>query len=197
MELAEYNGWENKFTWLMHLHLSNEQSLMNEMSALVAQTSDNRVAGLRVKWWVEDLVKGWVTGGTDCGTFYDGQVRLLAWDLVGSALAYADWDGLVKLLMGQATTCDNVFTVTLHESITMGSYFHRPTQVLMQSVSSPYAYADALHEWFREQVDAWMDVPLTHRSLLPALVRLVQTLIQDTYRLVAWEHVARAFRPEY
>lgn len=196
MELAEYNGWENKFTWLMHLHLSNEQSLMNEMSALVAQTPDNRVAGLRVKWWVEDMVNAWVTGGTDCGTFSDGQVRLLAWDLVGSALAYADWDGLVKLLMGQATRCDNVFTATLHESISMGSYFHRPTQVLMQSVSSLYAYADALHEWFREQVDAWMDVPLTHRSLLPALVRLVQTLIQDTYRVVVWEHVARAFRLE-
>jgi len=196
MELADYNGWENKFTWLVHLHLSNEQNLMNEIGALVAQTSDNRVAGLRVKWWVEDMVKGWVTGSADRETFYDEPVRLLVWDVVGSALAYADWDGLVKLLMGQPTPCDNVFTATLHESITMVFFFHQPAQVLMQAVSSPYAYADALHEWFREQVDAWMDVPLTHRSLLPALVRLVQTLIQNTYGVVAWEHVARAVRPE-
>ncbi|MGI9057118.1 MAG: hypothetical protein ACR2H5_00885 [Ktedonobacteraceae bacterium] len=196
MELADYNGWENKFTWLMHLHLSNEQEVMQEMVGLVVRTPNERVAALNVKWWVEDMVNGWVTGFASRETFYDEQVRLLVWDVVGSALAYADWDGLVKLLVGQPTTCDNVFTKTLHESITMISFFHRPAQVLMQSVASPYAYADALHEWFREQVDAWMDVPPTHRSLLPALVMLVHTLIQDTYAVVSWEHVARAFRPE-
>ncbi|MGI9058095.1 MAG: hypothetical protein ACR2H5_05915 [Ktedonobacteraceae bacterium] len=196
MELAEYNGWENKFTWLMHLHLSNEQEVMQEIVHLVVPTPDDRFAGLQVKWWVEDMVNGWVTGFAGRETFYDEQVRLLAWDLVGSALAYADWDGLVKLLMRQTPTCDNLFTETLHKSITTMSFFHRPTQVLMQSVSSPYAYADALHEWFKEQVDAWVDVPSTHRSLLPAVVMLVHTLIQDTYAVVAWEHVARAFRPE-
>ncbi len=30
-----YNGWENKFTWLMHLHLSNEERLMDEITHLV------------------------------------------------------------------------------------------------------------------------------------------------------------------
>src|SRR6202022_79193 len=39
MELSEYNGWENRFTWLMHLHLSSEQVLMQEVAALVAAIS--------------------------------------------------------------------------------------------------------------------------------------------------------------
>jgi hypothetical protein len=30
MELSEYNGWENKFTWLVHLHLSSEEHLMQD-----------------------------------------------------------------------------------------------------------------------------------------------------------------------
>jgi hypothetical protein len=30
MELREYNGWENKFTWLVHLRLSSEERLMQE-----------------------------------------------------------------------------------------------------------------------------------------------------------------------
>jgi hypothetical protein len=38
MELREYNGWENKLTWLVHLHLSSEEHLMNEMTSLVANT---------------------------------------------------------------------------------------------------------------------------------------------------------------
>ena len=29
-------------------------------------------------------------------------MRLLAWDLTGSALAYADWDTLVSLFLGRA-----------------------------------------------------------------------------------------------
>jgi hypothetical protein len=37
MEVCSYNGWENKFTWLVHLHLSNEECLMNEIVELVAQ----------------------------------------------------------------------------------------------------------------------------------------------------------------
>ncbi len=38
MDLSDYNGWENKFTWLVHLHLSSEERLMHEMVSLVADT---------------------------------------------------------------------------------------------------------------------------------------------------------------
>ncbi len=196
MELAEYNGWENKFTWLVHLHLSNEQEVMNEVSDLVARASNERAAGLAVEQWVQTAVNGWVTGFAGRDTCYDEQERLLVWDLVGAALAYADWDMLVKLLLGQKTRCDNPFTRTLHQSITAIPYFHEPAQALLQSTSNLYACADALHEWLRGEVDAWMDVPATHRGLLPAVVMLVHTLIQDAYGVVCWKHVARAFQVE-
>ena len=48
MHLSDYNGWENKFTWLVHLHLSNEERLMNEITDLVAGEPNE---GLRVGWW--------------------------------------------------------------------------------------------------------------------------------------------------
>ncbi len=197
MELSEYNGWENKCTWLVHLHLSNEQTVMHDIGDVVARAVDDRTVGLHVKWWVEDMVNGWVTGLPHQGAFYDEQIRLLVWDLVGAALAYADWDVLVKLLVGQATTCDNPFTCTLHKCIMTVRFFHEPTHVLLQSASSSYVCADALHVWFREQVDAWVGVPHMQRSLLSAMVMLVHSLLQDTYSVVYWEHVARAFQPGY
>lgn len=197
MELSEYNGWENKFTWLVHLHLSNEQALMHDIVAVVARTVDDRTAGLHVKWWVEDMVKSWVTGFSRLEAFSDEPLRLLVWDMVGAALAYADWDVVVQLLLGQVTTSDNPFTCTLHKSIMTVRSFHEPTHVLLQSASSSYACADALHVWFREHIDAWVGIPHTQRGLHSAMVMLVHSLIQDTYSAVYWEHVARAFRPGY
>jgi hypothetical protein len=196
MELAEYNGWENKFTWLIHLHLSNEQAVMNEVVHLVAQTPNDRVAGLHVKWWVEDRVNGWLTSVSDRETSYDGQVRLLAWDLVGSALAYADWETVVLLLTGQVTTCDNPFTCTLYNSIITVSPFQQAVQLLMQGATSLFAAADAVQEWFREQVDVWVDAPVSTRQQSPAVLMLAHTLIQNTYDVIAWNHVVRSFRPE-
>jgi hypothetical protein len=69
-----------------------------------------------------------VTGFDGRETFYDEPVRLLAWDLVGSALGYADWDTLVKLLMGQRITCDNPFSWTLYKSVTTVPYFQQTVQ---------------------------------------------------------------------
>jgi hypothetical protein len=39
------------------------------------------------------------------------------WDLAGSALAYADWVGLVAVLMGEAQTSENLFTMTIYRNI--------------------------------------------------------------------------------
>ena len=50
MELSSYNGWENKFTWLVHLHLSNEQSLNHEIATLVASEPNYCPAGRLVEW---------------------------------------------------------------------------------------------------------------------------------------------------
>ncbi len=48
---SPYNGWENKVTWLVHLHLSNEYHLMNEITALVASKPNDGSAGQLVEAW--------------------------------------------------------------------------------------------------------------------------------------------------
>ena len=197
MEWSEYNGWENKFTWLVHLHLSSEQGMLQAMVDLVAQTVDDVIAGRAVERWVQTAVNGWVTSSPHRDTSSDTYVRLLAWDVVGAALAYADWDILVKLLLGQKTRCDNSFTWTLHKSATTVTEFEQPVQLVLQTASSQYAGADVLHEWFRECVDEWFNASLPSRQQSPAMWMLVHNLIQNVYGVVAWEHVARAFRAGY
>jgi len=197
VELGSYNGWENKFTWLVHLHLSSEQGMMQEMIDLVARTVDDVAAGRLVERWVQTAVNGWVTGFPYRDTSCDAYVRLLAWDVVGTALAYADWDRLVKLLTGQETTSENPLTWTLHSSITTVAEFQQPVSAMLQTASNPHVSADVLQEWFRECVDEWFNAPLAHRQQYPAVWMLVHTLIQNVYGVIAWEHVARAFRPEY
>jgi len=90
MELREYNGWENKFTWLVHLHLSSEECLMNEMTSLVANTPSGYPMGKLVEQWVREALTNWHMHVPDRYRAYDGYLRLLAWDGVSSALAYAD-----------------------------------------------------------------------------------------------------------
>jgi len=90
VELSEYNGWENKFTWLMHLHLSNKQALMEEVVGLVGQVSRNQVAGRLLETWVKASLFNWLCAAPVRDTGFDADMHLLAWDLVGSALAYGD-----------------------------------------------------------------------------------------------------------
>ena len=197
MEWSEYNGWENKFTWLVHLHLSSEQGMMQEMVDLVARLADDRAAGRLVERWVQAGVNGWVTGFPHRDMSSDAYIRLLAWDVVGTALAYADWDVLVKLLVGQHMRCDNPFTWTLHRSVTTVAEFEQPVLAMLQTASSLYASADTLHEWFRETMDVWLNAALPQRQQSPAVLMLVHNLFQDVDGVVAWDHVARAFRPGY
>ena len=160
MEWSENNGWENKWTWLVHLHLSSEQGMMQAIVDLVARTVDDRAAGRDVERWVQTAVNGWVTGSPHRDTSPDVYVRLLTWDMVGVALAYVDWEALVKLLIGQKTKCKNPFTWTLHRSCTTVTEFEQPIQAVLQTRPNLHASADALHEGFREGVDEWFNAPL-------------------------------------
>src|SRR5437588_2160377 len=117
MELSEYNGWENRFTWLMHLHLSSEQALMQEVAALVATTSSNREAGKLLATWVKATIFNWMCSQLERDSRFDENMRLLAWELAGSALAYTDWDELLALLAGRVKKSKNLFTVTLSHFI--------------------------------------------------------------------------------
>ena len=197
MELREYNGWENKFTWLVHLHLSSEEHLMQDMTFLVAARPIGYPAGKLVEQWVREALTNWQMNVPDRYRSYDGYLRLLAWDLVGSALAYVDCDILVTLLAGESVTSDNLFTWSLYRSIMNNSHLHQPVGMLMSGASSAYACADNLKDWFEAQINAWVDAPAVRRQHNAAISVVVYTLIQNTYTVINWEHVARAFQPGY
>src|SRR5437868_9252850 len=189
MELSEYNGWENKVTWLVHLHLSSEKHLMNEIASLVANTPIGYPVGKFVEQWVREALTNWQMNVPDLYRSYDGYLRLLAWDLVSSALAYADWDILVTLLTGEPITNDNLFTWSLYRSIMNDSHLHQPVGKLMNEASNDYTCADTLKDWFEAQVNAWIDAPAVRRQHNAAISVVVYTLIQNTYTMINWDHV--------
>ena len=192
-----YNGWENKFTWLMHLHLSNEYRLMNEITVLVASEPNEGAAGRLVEMWVKIALTNWLICFPGRNRQHDEEMRLLAWDLLGSALAYANWDDLVTLLIGVAQTNDNLFTMTLYRSILHHNGLQQQMYALLGMTSSAYAAADALKDWFEEQVDTWITSPSARYQQNAPISVLAHGLIQNTYSVIAWEHVARAFRANY
>ncbi|HZU65894.1 MAG TPA: hypothetical protein VFA09_01340 [Ktedonobacteraceae bacterium] len=195
LELNTYNGWENKFTWLIHLHLSNEEQLMNELVELVAHEPNEGAAGRLVEMWVRLALDHWLTRFPGRNRQHDASLLLLVWDLAGSALAYADWDGLVALLVGEAQTCENLFTMTLYRNLLDDRQVQDWASRVMHEAPNGYAAADALHEGLRAMVDAWIDASALHRCKQAFISRLISDLIQNTYTLIVWEHVARAFRP--
>ena len=197
MDLSEYNGWENKFTWLVHLHLSSEEHLMHEMTSLVAETPVGYPVGKLVEKWVREALTNWHMNVPDRYRSYDGYLRLLAWDLVASALAYADWDRLVRLLSGEPMTDDNLFTWSLYRSIMNNSHLHQPVGVLMHEAPHAYACADALKDWFEAQINAWIDASEVCRRCNATISVVVNNLLQSAYEVINWEHVARAFQPGY
>jgi hypothetical protein len=197
MQLSDYNGWENKFTWLVHLHLSNEEQLMNEITELVAGEPNEGSAGRLVEMWVKSALSNWLTRFPGRDKQHDESLLLFVWDLAGSALAYADWIGLVALLVGEVQTCENLFTMTIYRNILNDRHLQQSVSKLVQEASSLYAGADSVKDWFETQVDAWVDASAIRRQKSASISELVSGLIHNTYTLINWEHVARAFRPGY
>ena len=195
VELSEYNGWENKFTWLVHLHLSNEQALMQEVTALVVPVSRNQAAGRVLQMWVKASLFNWLGERPERDSRFDAEMHLFAWDMVGSALAYTDWDVLVRLLAGQGKKSKDLFTMALFRCIASDGQLQAFLSEMVQAYSSTYQCADTMHDWFREQIDMLFDGP----DALPqeGMAALIHELLETSYRAVAWEHVARAFRPGY
>ena len=197
MELSEYNGWENKYTWLVHLHLSSEEHLMQDMTYLVATRPIGYPAGKLVAQWVSGVLTNWQMAVPDSFRAYAGSLRLLVWDVVGSALAYADWDRLVRLLSGEPITDDNLFTWSLYRSILNDNHLHQPVGVLMNGAPNASVCADTLKDWFEAQMNAWIDASAVRRQHNAVISVVVYNLIQATYVVINWDHVARAFQPGY
>ncbi len=195
MELSEYNGWENKFTWLVHLHLSNEQTLAQEVAGLVGPVSSNWAAGRLVKTWVKASLFNWLAVTSSRAYWFDAAFHLLCWDLAGAVLAYTNWDIVVKLLAGRVKKSPDLFALTIVRFIQSDRQLQEFIQEMVQVFSNTYECADTMQAWFREQVDQLFDGP----DAIPqsGMEALVHELLEVTYRVIAWEHIARAFRPGY
>ncbi len=96
--------------------------------------------------------------------------------MVGSALAYADWDLLVRLLTGETITNDNLFTWSLYRSILNDSHLHQPVGVLMNEAPDAYTCADTLKDWFEAQINAWIDTSAIRRQRNAVISMVVYTL---------------------
>ena len=170
---------------------------MNEITALVASEPKRSAAGRLVEMWVKSTLNQWYMCFPGRKRHSDDSVRLLVWDLLGTALAYADWHVLVAIVAGETVTHENLFTWSLYRCILNDSQLLQPVQAFMQEASSVYAYADALAEWFQAQVDGWVNSPAARRQRNLPMSVLVDSLMQNTYTVIYWEHVAEAFRPGY
>jgi hypothetical protein len=192
----EYNGWENRFTWLVHLHLSNEYALNNEITQMVAGEPNNWPAGRLVEMWVKSSIANWMNRFPGRNRSHDAQVGLLVWDLVGSALAYSEWDDLVLLLTSNEKVA-NTFTMTLNRCIQSSQLLHSHMEKLLRDAPGVYVAADAIKAWFEAVLADWVDRLAVGKKIDAQITQVFEGLVQNTYGLIFWEHVARAFRPEY
>ena len=194
LRYREYNGWENRWTWLVHLHLSNEQAVYWEIAHLIASEPDDAVAGRFVEQWIKSSITGWVNRLAGRDRLHDEQICLLAWDLLGAALAYIEWDDLVTLLTsGQRTA--NVFTLTLAQHIRQAPQLRTHVEGMLRNATSLVAVADTLKVWFEVVLAEWIDQVALRRQSETSVTTLFSELLENAYSLVFWEHVARAFRP--
>jgi hypothetical protein len=191
----EYNGWENKITWLVHLHLSNVQALFLEIVQLVANEPNNGPAGRLVEMWVRLSITNWMNRFPGRNRSHDTYIGLLVWDLLGSALAYTEWTNLVTLLIG-SEVISNVFTMTLTRCIQQSQLLHTHIEVLLRDASTAYVAADALKAWFEALLADWVDKMAVGRRVDSLTTQAFSGLIQNVYGLIVWEHVARAFRAD-
>jgi hypothetical protein len=90
----KYNGWDNKLTWLVSLHLSNEQSLFLEITRLVASEQNDVPAGRLVEMWVKVSITNWMNRFPGRNHLHDASIGLVVRDLLGSALVYTEWNDL-------------------------------------------------------------------------------------------------------
>jgi len=193
---CEYNGWENRFTWLVHLHLTDEQVVSLEIAQVVSGESNDGPAGRLVEIWVKSSISNWMNRFPGRNTYHDHAMYLLVWDLLGSALSSTEWDALVALLTSGEVVC-NVFTMTLSQCIQRSQCLQTYMSRLLRDTPNVYAAADAMREGFEALLADWIDRMVIRRQISASMSQVFGELLQNTYRLVAWEHVARAFRPGY
>ena len=157
---------------------------------------NNGPAGHLVEMWVKSSITNWMTRFPGRNRSYDAYICLLVWDVLGSALASTQWDDLVTMLSG-GVIVSNVFTMTLLRCIESSRWLQAHLEVVLREAASIYAAADVLKAWFEMLLAQWIDKMAVGRKMNAAIAQVFSGLVQNAYGLIAWEHVARAFRPGY
>lgn len=120
---SSYNGWPNRTTWLVNLHLTNDQGLDTEVRELVASALPNAERQAREVWneqtspglfpgalpemrerhvrsLVGDELRSYVAdlAAFDPSSDHVGErpANLLALDLIGQALADVEWNRIAE-----------------------------------------------------------------------------------------------------
>ena len=196
MQLDEYNGWENMFTWLIDAHLSNDAAVMDAITGQIEHAIDENNAGIIIEMWVKKSITDWLTFFAGRNKMHDEEMRLLAWDLLKSALAYADWESVIAMLASGVETSDNLFSLTLYKGILNNAQLHQDIGILIENASSIYTAADAVKDWFEMQLETWITTTAARRHQNSPMSTLARELIKDTYDLIYWRSVAKMFRPD-
>jgi hypothetical protein len=68
---------------------------------------------------------------------------------------------------------------------------------LLKDAPDAYVAAEAMKEGFEALLADWIDRMVVRRQRSALMSQVFGELLQNIYGLIAWEHVARAFRPKY
>ena len=86
-ETEKYNGWVNRETWLINLHLTNTEYIYNEVRNLLKQKYEYEFQKEEaLKDYVEELIQIDSNNDTD----------LLRSDLLSTSLSRVNWGDIVK-----------------------------------------------------------------------------------------------------
>lgn len=100
-----YNGWANRATWLVNLHLTNDQGLYGEAAGIVAERYQDELVPDHVLGIVDDHT-GKVGRAADELKDYveritDTEAGPFVADLIGQALADVDWHEIAEGLLDE------------------------------------------------------------------------------------------------
>ncbi len=193
---CDYNGWENKCSWLVHLHLSNEQALFLEIAQVMAREPNDGHAGRLIEMWVRLSITNWMNRFPGLNRSHDSSISLLVGDLLGSVLSDTEWNDLANLLAGDKVN-SNMFTMTLIRCIQQSQQLQTHLEVALRDSSNVYATHVVLKAWFEELLANWVDKMAFGRWVEAQTTQVFDGMIQNVYGLIASEHVARAFRVDY
>lgn len=108
MSSETYNGWPNKETWSVHMHITNHEEAQSDAERFAKNVKRNAEDIPQVKngtWSAEegprflmtDWLKDWIE--TETERQCQGFGELLALELVTDALARVDWNTLAIMFL--------------------------------------------------------------------------------------------------